>query len=381
MTRIDLHESSKLTFAESAAASTPASGLVVVYAKTDGLLYSKDDAGAETALSGAALAAHLADTSDAHDASAISIADAGNDFTATDVEGALAELQADNEAHVAAADPHPGYVLESAIAAKGDLYVGTADNTVGILTVGSDDEILIADSGETTGLKWGAAPGGSGDVATDAIWDAGGDLAVGTGADTANNLAVGSDYQVLRARAAATLDVEWAGGMTLHEEKVAGVGGSASFDFTSIPGTARHIVIECMMRGEKAAAFDDLYLRVNGDTGTNYDIQRYISFQTSEITTEQQGTAQWLIAQPGGASATAGLFSFLTIEIPYYASTLYRKSGTVVGSEVTAESSGGVSTNQCHIHWRSAAAITQVTLLFAGGDVAEGSQASLYLVS
>ena len=62
----------------------------------------------------AATDTHIADAADAHDASAISIADAGNDFTATDVEGALDELQADNEAHVAAADPHTGYRLESA---------------------------------------------------------------------------------------------------------------------------------------------------------------------------------------------------------------------------------------------------------------------------
>lgn len=41
---------------------------------------------------------HINDMSAAHAASAISIADAGNDFTATDVEGALAELQADLEA-------------------------------------------------------------------------------------------------------------------------------------------------------------------------------------------------------------------------------------------------------------------------------------------
>lgn len=60
------------------------------------------------------LVAHLADTSDAHDASAISILDTANDFTATNVEDALQELQADNEAHVAASDPHTGYRLESA---------------------------------------------------------------------------------------------------------------------------------------------------------------------------------------------------------------------------------------------------------------------------
>jgi hypothetical protein len=41
---------SQITLSEGSAASTPASGKVVVYAKTDGLIYSKDDAGAETVL-------------------------------------------------------------------------------------------------------------------------------------------------------------------------------------------------------------------------------------------------------------------------------------------------------------------------------------------
>jgi hypothetical protein len=49
---------------------------------------------------------HVNDTSAAHAASAISIADAGNDFTATDVEGALAELQSDHEADAAALAAH-----------------------------------------------------------------------------------------------------------------------------------------------------------------------------------------------------------------------------------------------------------------------------------
>lgn len=43
--------------------------------------------------------AHIADTTDAHDASAISVADAGNLLTATTVEAALAELHADVTNH------------------------------------------------------------------------------------------------------------------------------------------------------------------------------------------------------------------------------------------------------------------------------------------
>lgn len=61
---------------------------------------------AAEATAAAALSAHLTDTADAHDASAISIADAGADFTATDVEGALDELQADAEADATALSDH-----------------------------------------------------------------------------------------------------------------------------------------------------------------------------------------------------------------------------------------------------------------------------------
>lgn len=57
-------------------------------------------------------------------------------------------------AHVAASDPHTGYVLESLIDAKGDLIVGTADNTPGRLVVGANGEVLTADSSVAGGMKW-----------------------------------------------------------------------------------------------------------------------------------------------------------------------------------------------------------------------------------
>jgi hypothetical protein len=45
----------------------------------------------------------------------------------------------------------------SNIDAKGDLLAGTADNTIGRLAVGTNGQVLIADSAEATGLKWGSA--------------------------------------------------------------------------------------------------------------------------------------------------------------------------------------------------------------------------------
>jgi hypothetical protein len=129
-----------------------------------------------------ALADHIADTSDAHDASAISIADAGNDFTATDVEGALSELQADNEAHVAAADPHPGYRLESAdhthasTGAQGGLITGTGmvstinfviDGGGAVITTGVKGDIVVDFACTVT--AWTVLADVSGSIVVD-IW-------------------------------------------------------------------------------------------------------------------------------------------------------------------------------------------------------------------
>jgi hypothetical protein len=48
-------------------------------------------------------------------------------------------------------------ISASTVDAKGDLLVGTADNTVGRLQVGADGTALIADSAAATGVKWAAA--------------------------------------------------------------------------------------------------------------------------------------------------------------------------------------------------------------------------------
>ena len=46
-------------------------------------------------------------------------------------------------------------IPESIVNAKGDLISASADNTPAILTAGSNGETLLADSSQTTGLRWG----------------------------------------------------------------------------------------------------------------------------------------------------------------------------------------------------------------------------------
>jgi hypothetical protein len=77
----------------------------------------------------------------------VSIVDSGSYFTGTDVEAALQEL--------GAAGGGGGSVATDAIwDAKGDLAGGTGANTAAKLTVGANKSVLTADSAQTTGLKW-----------------------------------------------------------------------------------------------------------------------------------------------------------------------------------------------------------------------------------
>jgi hypothetical protein len=87
--------------------------------------------------------------------------------------------------------------------AKGDLAVGTAADTRARLTVGSNEERLVADSAAATGLKYVA------DTTNYAI-AAKGDLLAGTAADTVAPLTVGTNGQVLTADSSTSTGLAWA---------------------------------------------------------------------------------------------------------------------------------------------------------------------------
>lgn len=94
---------------------------------------------------GGAASTHIADATDAHDASAVSVLDTAANFTATDVEAALAELSDSISA---------GGIPATIVDVKGDIIAATAADTVARLAAGTNGQVLTSDSAETTGLKW-----------------------------------------------------------------------------------------------------------------------------------------------------------------------------------------------------------------------------------
>lgn len=176
----DAHDASAISF-------TPAAGI----AATDVQAAVVEDAGD--------LAAHLADTAGAHAASAIAFTPNGS-IAATDVQAAIQEVR----------DEAAGFA--NPMTTKGDLIVGDTGGSPIRKAVGTDTHVLTADSTAAGGIKWAAA--GSGAVATDTIWDAKGDLAAGTGADTASRLAVGANDTVLMADSGQATGLKWVASQT-----------------------------------------------------------------------------------------------------------------------------------------------------------------------
>lgn len=201
--------------------------------------------------------AHRDDTVDAHDASAISFDPATTTYAAgTDVQTAIGQLDTklvSLDSTVINAWPDAVNLNTNPSFTSGARHVAANGNGTITVNVPEDGELDILMVQDATGGRsvtfsgvnvWatqnGSAPStgsraanaadrfafekingvtygywltetitGSGSVATDAIWDVKGDLAIGTGANTAARLGVGANDKVLVAASGETTGVKW----------------------------------------------------------------------------------------------------------------------------------------------------------------------------
>lgn len=265
----------KIHFTEGSAPTTPDTGEWVIYAKSTGF-FVMDDAGTEYGPFGDAstAATHIADTTDAHDASAVSFDATGlGNTTATEVQTALEEFDA---------------AITSAGGGGGAVELIT-DTTLGIAT--------------------------------------------------------------------------------------------ANFDFTSIPGTYKHLRLVCNLRSDRAGNTVDFgAIRFNNDSSAIYDWQLAQFAVTVTVQSEAFGATSIAncILVPG-ATATAGRSGGGVIEVPDYASTTFHKFAHHQGYMAFGTSSGNIRGIHSGGTWRSTAAITRITIFpLNGTNWIAGSRVSLY---
>lgn len=139
---------------------------------------------------------------------------------------------------------------------------------------GTTNQVLAKNSGTDLDFKWVADA--TGIPAT--IIDAKGDLIAGTAADTAGRLAVGANGTVLQADSGETTGLKWATVATTKSFALLNAGGTALTGATTVTVSAigGYDQYYVLISGASAGSFANIYLRLNTDTGNNYNLFGFV---------------------------------------------------------------------------------------------------------
>jgi hypothetical protein len=152
---------------------------------------------------------------------------------------------------------------------------------------------------------------------------------------------------------------------------------TASITFSSIAADWSHLLLIVAARSDNAVVQTELGLRLNGDTGANYDKQlirsNVAAITASEATAQTSMAAGVIPANNAVASAFGSSFIF----IPNYAVAQLHAISCVYASHDT-NATGGGRTGIDSGSWRTVAAITSLTLFALVGNLNTGTKATLY---
>ncbi len=157
-----------------------------------------------------------------------------------------------------------------------------------------------------------------------------------------------------------------------------GSGGSSTITFSSIPATYTHLQIRGIGRSDAASGNSWIYLRFNGDSGTNY-ASHYLrgngtAASASALTGAGNNTEQRLGDFPR-ADATSGIFGVGVIDILDYTNTNKYKTTRFLGG---ADKNGSGVVSLYSSVWLSTSAVTSITLTPQTDNWVQYSSFALY---
>lgn len=366
-------------FAEQASSATPAAGHVRVYAKSDGNMYQKDDAGTETSLAtggGGAptTATYITQTPDGtlSNEQALSALATGL-MKVTTTTGVVSSVAAPSGDVVGHTDSQT--LTNKTIAFANNTLTGVAKTDLSNLASTAVNTDIISDTDSTDSLgssaiKWlsafldklvlgeGSAPAGP----------ASGDLALY--ASTLGKIHSLNDAGVNR-----TLGV-------YTEIIAAGKLGSdqTTITLSSIPDHFQDLIVVMENRSNSTNVNSaTVVLTLNADTGASYS-RNYTFFNNAGTATStganNQASMAFLVACTT-SSGTSGYFSSLKIEIGAYANSAISRKGRFFSEFF--QTATDHQRNFGSFAWENVAnAVTSIELNLGAGDFATGTTYALY---
>ena len=135
---------------------------------------------------------------------------------------------------------------------------------------------------------------------------------------------------------------------------------TATVTFTGIPQGFKDLMLECVSNNDVAGSgSQNMRVRFNGDTGTNYSGTRIYGTGTAASSERDSNTAFIYIGAVGNASAGPAI---TTINVLSYSNASVYKTALGRGGEAGSAINAGASL------WRSTAAITSISLVWLAGE-------------
>jgi hypothetical protein len=202
-----------------------------------------------------------------------------------------------------------------------------------------------------------------------------GDTVYASGGTTPTRLGIGSTGQVLTVASGIP---SWAtAGFTQIAQTIVTGSSAASVSFSSL-GSYTNLKVVMTARGVAAAAQDDIILRFNGDSGSNYDFQRLNNNGVTVSANENFAVSFLFPGTIAANTAASGLAGTAIVEIPDYRNTTYEKNTLSRNGVKIGTSSTNQLTKYNYGAWRNTAAITSLTFSCLGGNIGIGSIFTLY---
>lgn len=250
--------------------------------------------------------------------------------------------------------------------AKGDLIARTSGG-LSRLGVGSNNQVLFADSSAAPGLSWKS------------LFTTKGQLLGFDGTDVVD-LNVGSNGNVLTADSTSSTGWSWkasAGGGALSQiGQIAISTNTPSIAFSALPVGFSNLILVSSARGTDANV-QGLQMQLNTDTGGNYNFSFVFSNGASPGSSATYNASSATMGFVEGSTNAADSFGTSRITLYDYLSTAHIKAYSGHGYRRDAGGANAFALTYGG-DWNSAAALTDIWLFPAAGDFIAGSVFTLY---
>ena len=155
--------------------------------------------------------------------------------------------------------------------------------------------------------------------------------------------------------------------------------GSTSTADEYIKQTYDHLLLIISARTNRAATYDTLQFRFNGDdTAGNYPFRTMYSYSTSVASGHNEVTSSGMIGDITGGNSTTSAFGYAKVWIPHYANSANFKQVLAIGGRQEDHTTQNYDGMAATLFMENTAAITEVLLKGNVGSFVQYSTFTLY---